>query len=58
MKFIFSALYGVTHKVFMHVSALQCGHLLWLDIYLNDFQAFASCLDIRRAKTVAHLEVY
>jgi hypothetical protein len=22
----------------MHVSTLQCGHLLWFDRYLNDFQ--------------------
>jgi hypothetical protein len=25
----------------MHVSTLQCAHLLWLDRYLEDFQAFA-----------------
>jgi hypothetical protein len=28
----------------MYISTLQCGHLLWLDRYLNDFQAFATCL--------------
>jgi hypothetical protein len=44
IKFIFSALYRVTQKFFMHVSTLQCVQLLWLDRYLNDFQVFATCL--------------
>jgi hypothetical protein len=38
MKFIFSALYRVTQKVFILLCTLQFGHLLWLDKYLNDFQ--------------------
>jgi hypothetical protein len=48
MKFIFSALYRVTQKVFfMNVSTLKCGHLLLLNRYLYDFQAFATCLSAR-----------
>jgi hypothetical protein len=31
----------------MHVSTLQSGQLLWLDRYLNDFQAFVTCLSAR-----------
>jgi hypothetical protein len=63
---MFSTVYRVTHKIFMHVRTLQCSstdiieavELIKPHMLINTFQEHEYRLDICRETTGAHIAVY